>query len=60
MRKNIGLVLLGVFIALFGVYAYWFYNLSKTVSSDHALLSSVVSYLNQQIQAKVPVPPATK
>lgn len=49
IKKAIGFILVGVCLGVTGVYIYWCYNLSKTVSQNTATLSQVVQYLNQEI-----------
>lgn len=54
MKEKMILIVVGILIALFGVYAFWYYKLSKTVAEDHASLVQVVSFLNQQIAQQQP------
>ena len=43
--------MLGIFLAVFCYQAYTIYQLRSVVAGDHANLTSVVNFLNTQIQA---------
>ena len=63
MKKNIGLILVGMCIAITIVFVWFTTKMSNIVNQDNATLQQVVQYLNSQIQASqktaTPTTPAT-
>lgn len=41
--------LVGLCVAITSVYVFWFYQLSKTVISDHNAVDGIVNFLNSEI-----------
>jgi TM2 domain-containing membrane protein YozV len=61
MKKVIIGIVLGICVGITGFTVYLFFQMSGTVAQDHSAVTQIVSYLNQQIQAKTPtVTPTTK